>query len=109
MFFVLVVVLFPLRLNIVCSVFCIFICRSFLISNSNLSSHPGFDFRSVIFRGTPIFSQTYFASAEIKLFKSVMLFVGIFVTRSFTFLVSDVVHERGQCGFLFRHDSFNNF
>ena len=38
-------------------------CRSFLTYDSNLISHPGFDFLSVIFRGTPIFSQTNFAPA----------------------------------------------
>ena len=33
-------------------------CRSFLNCDSNLCSHPGFDFLSMVFRGTPIF-HTY--------------------------------------------------
>ena len=39
-------------------------CRSFLICNSNLTFHPGFDFLSAVFRGTTIFSQTNFAPAN---------------------------------------------
>ena len=46
--------------NFFLAVFSIFACRSFLICDSNLSSHPGFDFLSVVFRKTPIFSQTNF-------------------------------------------------
>ena len=65
-------------------------CLSFLICDSNLSSHPGFNFLSVVFRGTLSFSLTNFASANIKSFKSVMLFVGVFVHKSFTFSVSDL-------------------
>ena len=50
--------------------------RSLFICDSSLSSHPGFDFLlSVVFKGTPIFSQTNFASAYIKSFNSVMSFV----------------------------------
>ena len=68
--------------------FSIFAC-SFLICDSNLSSRPGFDFLFVVFRGIPMFSLTNFAPAHIKSFKSVMLFVGIFVNKSLTFSVSD--------------------
>ena len=61
-------------------------CRSLFICDSNLSSHPGFEFLSVAFKGTPIFSQSNFAPAYIKSFNS----VGIFVNKSFTFTVSDL-------------------
>ena len=54
------------------------------------SSHPGFDFLSVIFKETSIFSQTNFVPAYSKSFNSVMLFVEIFVNKSFTFSVSDL-------------------
>ena len=62
-------------------------CRSLFICDSSLSSHPDFDFLSVVFKGTPIFSQTRFAPAYIKSFNSEMLFVEIFVNKSFTFSV----------------------
>ena len=44
----------------------------------------------VVFKETPIFSQTNFALAYIKSFNSVMSFVGILVNKSFTFSVSDL-------------------
>ena len=81
--------LFPLRPNrFSCSIFSIFACcRScFFIRDSNLSSHPDFDGG---LQGSPIFSQTNFAPAYIKSFNSVMLFVGIFVNKSFIFSVLD--------------------
>ena len=58
-------------------------CRSLFICDSSLCSHQGFNFLSVVFKGTPIFPQTNFAPAYIK------SLVGIFVNKSFTFSVSD--------------------
>ena len=72
------------RFSILASCRCLFIC------DSSLSSHTGFDFLSVVFKGTQIFSQTNFSPVYIKSFNSVMLFVGIFVDKSFTFSVSDL-------------------
>ena len=69
--------------------FSIFVCCR-RICDSNLSSYQGFDFLSVVFRDTPIFSLTNFAPAYIKSFNSMMLFVQIFVNKSFTFLVSNL-------------------
>ena len=62
----------------------------FFFRDSNLSSHLSFDFLSVVFKGTLIFSQTNFAPAHIKSFNSLISFVGIFVNKSFTFSVSDL-------------------
>ena len=62
-------------------------CRNLFISDSSLSYHPGFDFLSVVFKRTPIFS---FTPACIKSFNSVMSLVGLFVNKSFTFSVSDL-------------------
>ena len=42
----------------------------------------GFDFLSVIFKGSPNFSLTNFAPAYIKSFNSVISFVGISVNKS---------------------------
>ena len=46
-------------------------CRSLFICDSSLSSHPDFDFMSVVFKGTPIFSLTNFTHYYIsyELFK----------------------------------------
>ena len=63
---------------------------SLFMCDSSLSSHPGFDFLSLVFKRIPIFSLTNFAPAYIKSLNSVMSFVGIFVNKSFTFLVSDL-------------------
>ena len=87
-------------------------CRSPFICDSSLSSHPGFDFLSVVLKGKPIFSQTNFAPAYIKSFNSVMLFVGMFVNKSFTFPVSDLTvlqswFQREGNEVFFRHDSSN--
>ena len=68
-----------------CSIFAY--CRSFSFCDSNLSSHQDFDFLSMVFRATQIFSQTNFTPAFIKSFNSVMLFVGIFANKTFTFSV----------------------
>ena len=73
-------------------------CRSLLICDSSHRSRPGFEFLSVVFKGTLIFSQTNFAPAYIKSCNSVMSFVGIFVNKSFTFSVSDLTVL--QSGFL---------
>ena len=64
-------------------------CRLFLC-DSSLSPHPGYKFLSVVFRETLIFSQANFTPAYIKLFNSVMSFVGIFVNESIIFSVSDL-------------------
>ena len=66
----------------------LFACCNFLFCDFNLCSHPGFDFLSVVYSGTLIFSQTNFAPAYIKSFSSVM-FVGIFINRSLTLSVLD--------------------
>ena len=69
-------------------------CRSLFIRDSSLISHPGFDLLTVVFKETPVFSQTNFAPTYIKSFNSVMSFVGIFVKKSFTFSVLDLtVHQ----------------
>ncbi len=70
----------------------LFVIVVFFIRDSNLSSHPGFDFLFVVFKGTSILSQTTFALAYIKKFNSVMSFVGIFVNKSFTLSVSDLTY-----------------
>ena len=64
-------------------------CRNFICDFSQ-SSHPSFNFLSVVLSRTPIFSQTNFALAYIKSFNSVMSFVGIFVNTSFHLSVSDL-------------------
>ena len=61
----------------------------------------------MVFKGTSIFSQTNFVPAYIISFNFMMSFVGIFVHKSFTFSVSDLVLDRRQGGFLFRDDSSN--
>ena len=76
--------------NVLFFFFFVFFCRSLFISDSSLSSHPGFDFPSVVFWDTIIFSLTNFAHAYIKSVNSVLLSVGIFVHKSFTFSVSDL-------------------
>ena len=79
--------LFPLRPNIFsCSILA---CCDFLFCDSNLSSDLGFDFLPVVVRGAPIFSLINFTPAYIKSFNFVILFIGIFVNRSFTLSVSD--------------------
>ena len=71
--------------------FCILVCcRSLFICDSSQSSHPDFDFLSVILKGTPILSQINFAPVYIKSFTSVISFVGIFINKSFTFSVSNL-------------------
>ena len=56
-------------------------------------------------RGLPIFSQTTY----IKSFSSVMSFIGIFHFLGFRLDCPPVsVPEKRQCGFHFRHDSFND-
>ena len=70
--------------------FSILVCCRIFILDSSLSSHLGFDFLFVVFKETPIFSQTNFAPVYIKSLNSVISFVGIFVYMSFTFSVSDL-------------------
>ena len=73
-----------------CSLVHLFKFFSWQIYDSSLSSHPSFDFLSVIFKGTSIFSKTNFAPAYIKLFNLVMSFDGVLVNKSFTFSASDL-------------------
>ena len=90
--FVLVVLFFASSEYIFTFCFSIFASsRSFLICDSNLSSHPNFDILSVVFRATPIFLHTSFF-LDFGLDSPPIL-----------------VPERRQCGFLFEHDSFHNF
>ena len=64
-------------------------CHSLFICDSSLSSYSHFNFLSVVFKGSLIFSQINFAPAYIKSFYSVM-FIGIFVNKLFTFSVLDL-------------------
>ena len=65
-------------------------CHSLFICDSNLCSLTGFNFQSVVFKGTLIFSQNDFAPSYFKSFNFVMPFVEIFVNKLFTFLVLDL-------------------
>ena len=66
--------------------FTILVCgHNLFICDSSQSSHSGYDFLSVVFKGTPIFTQTNFAPGHIKSFNSMISFIGIYVNKSFTF------------------------
>ena len=91
LFFVLVAVLFQFRLNILNVPFEYFACcRSLFICDSSLISHPGFDFLSVVFKGTPIFSKISYVLEDIKSFNCFMSLIGIVINKSFTFSVLDL-------------------
>ena len=57
-------------------------CRSLLICDSSLSSFPGFDILSMVFKRTPIFSHTYFAPPYIRSLNSVM---SLFYSEGFSY------------------------
>ena len=70
--------------------FCYFIfycCHRLLFCVSNLIPHPGLAILLLFFRENPMFLQTSFAPAQIRLFSSVILFARIIVNKSL-FLVS---------------------